>query len=696
MTSIFLLSLFARSERVTIDFNAMPLKTAVVRLSEATGLELRVEPRLAGEVVMVVAKEVPREDLLGKVAQVLYARWETDPKGRILRRPSEVQRALEKEAFERRVARFTAVWQKNREVLKSVPPPDARAAEVLRSLRIMVEKERTGKIEIVNGVYEPKYLTGAKVLLRQALDRLGPRELASIKGNVTYAQNPTAAQRRLELRPYLEEYRLTQERLATEPREIEGLSDYLTGVVFDPVRKPRAMGKALVAFFVQGGTLWGTVKVYGTDGKRLDAADLREQFDEGVALSGRTERPDLKRVLQTPGRKVPLSLLSAAMVAQSPGDPDQYLVPPDMPEKEMPQEVLQAVLEPEKQEPLGFAASDALRGLSEGKSLVACLPDSLLRYAQIASKSSEVQLGVFESAARDLGDVQISREGDWLRVQSRDPIRDEALRLPRVLLGEMIRKGHREKGVGVRDYAIYKHRADSRDIASSVDHLYLKIAGQAGARLPFAYYQLPGGLWRTLGSLPASSWDALIEGKTINVGRLPETVKRVPEWAQTFGERTPDSEGARASDQWLEVTECMPNGVPAALTLRLGNASRDVFRRVEPQRLDSQDTLWDSRALPIEDLAVLAFEYAAADKIADPMTLFRGKYRVGTQRTFHFILHIASGVQIQNTLPIRPEMAKGEGVPWAELPEKYRNALSKQLQDLAKRRAAERENGTIQ
>lgn len=696
MTAIFLLTLCPGADRVTVDFNALPAKEAAVRLSEATGLDLRIEPRLANEVVMVVAKEVPREELMGKVAQVLHARWEVDSRGWILRRPSETQRTLEREAMERRVARFTALWERNREFLKSVPPPDARAAEIVSSLRTMVEMERTGKIEIQNGVYEPKYLTGAKVLLRQAMDRIGPRELASLKGDVVYAQNPTAAQRRLDLRPYLEEYRQTQERLATEPREIDGLSAYISGLVFDPVRRPRAVGKALVSFFIQGGTMWGIAKVYGTDGKKLDAADFREQFDEGVALSGRTERPSLKRVLATPGRKAPLSPLSTAIAAEAPGDPDAYLVSYNIPEKGLSDEARTAILEPDRQEPLGLAASDALRGLAEGRAIVACLPDSCVRYAQIASSGTEVQLGVFEASARDLGDVQFAREGDWLRVQPRDPIRDEGLRLPRAALGEMLRAGYRNHGIGVREYAIYKHRADGRDGASSIDHLYTKIAGQVGAGLPFAYFQLPGGLWRLLGTLPEAHWNGLIEGKTIAIGRLPDSIRRVPEWARSVGERTPDAEGAQVSDQMLEVTECMPLGVSGGVTLRLGGSSQDVFQRVEPRPLGNDDPLWDSRALPLSDLAVLSSEYAETDKIPDPTTLFRGKYRVGSQRTFQFILHIARGVQVSNQLPLRPEMEKGEGLSWAELPESHRNALKRHLQDLAKRRAAERGDGTIQ
>lgn len=264
---------------------------------------------------MVVAKDVPREALMGQVAHVLRARWEPDPKGYVLRRPAEIQRALEREAFDRRVARFTDLCERNRNFLNGLPAPDQRAGEVIKSLRDMVEKERTGRQEIVNGVYEPKYLTAANVLLRQTLDVLAPKELARLAGTTVYTQLPTRAQRRLEMAPVLDEYRRTQERLATESREIPGLSSYIAGVVFNPVRRPRPIGKTLFRTYIQGGTLWAGLRIYGTDGSEIDSADLREQFDEGITLNGRTERPALRKALATPGRNAPLGPLSAAILA---------------------------------------------------------------------------------------------------------------------------------------------------------------------------------------------------------------------------------------------------------------------------------------------------------------------------------------------------------------------------------------------
>lgn len=361
----------------------------------------------------------------------------------------------------------------------------------------------------------------------------------------------------------------------------------------------------------------------------------------------------------------------------------------------MPPEVLDAVLNPDKLDPLSFAASDALRGLAEGKSIVACLPDSLVRYAHIASSGTNVQLGAFEAAARDLGDIEFKREGDWFQVRSADPLRDEGLRLSRAALGDLLRGAYRKREMTARDFAIYKHRANGIEVSSTIDHLYATLAAQAGAPPPFAYYRVPGGLWRLLGTLPDGQWNALMEGQTIPVGRLAEARRRVPEWARFTGERTPDEYGAQASDLWLDVTECVPTGIPNEATLRLGLESRDVLQRLDSPNPTEMDSYMGPQARPLSEVADFLDAVASESKATDPFSLMQSRYRIGTQSTQRFILHLAQGVQVTSALELRPKVADGPGVPWAELPESYRSAVDRHLKDLAKKRATGEASGTI-
>ncbi|MGV3618442.1 MAG: hypothetical protein ACO1SV_24225 [Fimbriimonas sp.] len=672
---------------VTVDLGTLPARKAIPSLGKILGEDLRVEARLGDEVLLVAARDVPREDLLNRISTVLRAQWERDAKGRVLRRPAQVQRALEKEARERRVARFETIFRDNRQFLSKLPPPDGRADEVIRSLKEMVERERTNRIEVVNGVYEPKYLSPSAILLRQIMDRIGARELAGVTGDVVYTQSPNAAQRRVDMRAFLDEYRTTQERLAAGPREVDGVGPGISDAVFGPVRRPVAIGKAIFWFGATGGTFWAALRVYGTDGRTFDNAVIREQFDEGVPLAGRTERPALAKAAAISGRLAPVSQAAADLIAQSPADPDAMLVG-NPAERAVPAEVLQTVLHPEDVEPLGLAATDALRGLGEGKSIVACLPDSLFRYAHIAAQGDRIRLSAFETMARDLGDIEFAREDGWLTVRSMDPLRDAAQRLPRAALGTFLREAYARREATVRSYAVYRHRADGRDTANSIDRHYQRVAAFAGAIPVFGSFTVPAGFWRLLGALPDAAWAALVDGQTVAVGRLPDARRRIPEWARTVGERTPDAAGAQATDLWLEVTECTA-GVPEAATLRLSSNGRDLVERVRSTFTTAEPMIVADRPRPMNEIAQLIDYLSREAKGADPYSFLPGRYVVGSQSIHDFVLHLAPGVQLQSQLPLRPKMAAGDGVPWAELPVSLRDEVSRHLRELAKSRDKE-------
>ncbi|MGV3618441.1 MAG: hypothetical protein ACO1SV_24220 [Fimbriimonas sp.] len=672
---------------VSIDLGALPAGKAIPKLGQALGTELRVEARLGNEVLMVVGRDVPRDELLDRVARVLRAKWERDAKGLILRRPAEVQRALEREARERRLARFTPIFRRNRAFLNELPSLDGRADAVVKSLHDLVERERTGRREIVNGGYEAKYLSPAKILMRQILDRLGPQELADIPGGAVYAQTPTRAQRRVDMRPFLEEYRQTQERIAVGPQGIEGLEPYVRDSVFGPPRRTPSMGKVLFRTYITGGTLIAVVLIYGTDGKRIDAADLREQFDPGVNIAGMTESAALKKALATDGPRAPLSKLAADVVAVYPDDPDGLLPDPRAETREVPASVRAAVANPEEVEPLSLAASDAVRGLAGTRAIVACLPDSTLRYAHLAADRGEVRLGAFEAMAQDLGDVEFVREGNWLQVRPNDPLRDAAARTSRKVLGEFLRNAVKKREFTIRDFAVYKHRADGRD-ANPIDRLYAQIEALAGTKPVWSYSSLSGAVWRVLGSLPDAAWSALLAGERLEVGRLAEVRNRIPEWARYTGERTPDAAGERATDLWLQVSECAPNGVPGNATLRLETDSQDVIQRVPSTYTHTERIQIAHQPTPLREVAELIEDLAHEAKDPDPASLLIGRYWRGSQGFFRLSLHLAEGVQVTQSLPLRPELAGGNGVPWAELPSSVREAMNRHLQELAKRRAA--------
>jgi hypothetical protein len=123
--------------RVTIHARAQPLHLLLPTLSAQTGRRLTVDKPLAGEWLVIEAKDVDPDALLGRIAEVTHAEWSQDPSGRYrLSRTPARERALadEEQSFiVREILRKFAP--------RSTPYDPQRAAE--RMNRAISQRQRS-------------------------------------------------------------------------------------------------------------------------------------------------------------------------------------------------------------------------------------------------------------------------------------------------------------------------------------------------------------------------------------------------------------------------------------------------------------------------------------------------------------------------------------------------------------------------
>jgi len=89
----------------TITFHEPAERAAVVvpKLAKAMGLNLEVNPQTANEILLIQVKDVPQQDLLGRIAKVADAEWKQEKDVLRLIRPSAIVQREERGELRKRV-----------------------------------------------------------------------------------------------------------------------------------------------------------------------------------------------------------------------------------------------------------------------------------------------------------------------------------------------------------------------------------------------------------------------------------------------------------------------------------------------------------------------------------------------------------------------------------------------------------------
>lgn len=391
-------------KRITLDLPATTAKNLMPILQKETGVAFNVTPQTANDVLLISVKDVPLSQLMERIADIDNAEWTKDSTGYRLIRSQGLANKYDREYLAARAGALANSIAK----LKNPPATTAKGGG-------KTSTEQIGAVMTFdngNGPQEMKLPAAPKLAetpigraLIRVLSTMNANDLASISegGRVVFATNPTRMQRAL---------------LGTAVRELQGFAAEHQKYVQSKQQAETEINPAKFIFFGTGAQtsneIKGGIQKFFLIFERYEDSDdlqvtLQVADNEGniaasssALLSGRIEN-DVKP-LTVDGNEKAIELsdeakLHAKLMTQDTSGPqmkfratagnnmiftvkgvalgEQMGAP--VPVKATP-ELYNKILYPEKYDPLSFAASEFIKGLSQGENsnLVASLPDSIL------------------------------------------------------------------------------------------------------------------------------------------------------------------------------------------------------------------------------------------------------------------------------------------------------------------------------
>ncbi|GIV03523.1 MAG: hypothetical protein D6724_05490 [Armatimonadetes bacterium] len=658
--------------------HAQDVRTAVARagaFAERLDPKVKVDPEVAGEVVVSRYSEEDARVVPEKLAFVLHATW--DPVGRRIRRTREEQRALESASLEERIQRYRIALAKLGEV-RTVQDAGEQANRVIAAYRQLQYDLANAIHDPSTGVFNPRLDLPTSDLMRQILVDLGAAHLAQLPiGKTTVlSSQPTAAQVPLktDVKPWLsafeETMRIVAEQFPDDLRSDRRLAPYVSAL-FEQVERAKS-GAAKVNAFVlrRSDRVTLQVAVYSASGSiiAVEATTLRPEVKPaGVSL--KVDEEAFAR----------LSALTIEFNQIVPGRRPDTVVDSPIAHGVKPSERLHyGMLHPEEHDPLAYNVADALIGLAEhlDRRLMACVCDSLFSEVEPLIQQRGINLSDFlEVLSRE---HEIQTDGDWILIRPKDPIGCEESRLQREALGSFVRAAWSDGGVSFRNYCRFRYDARQQDIDPRIHdryahYLFLLTRGAVTEGIvpypPVAYF---------FGSFSDAEWPVLTrDGATVRLANLtPEQQSFVLEFTG-FVARACTLEGEPVvPEAWMTSSECLPRGLLAESILTVSRRTETRIRRATWPYSADEDRFLTTAQTPEQVGWILRSMAQTSGRAFEPSGVLNGEYEVGAVEVLTFSFRLREGVKYEVTAELGFRPVSGP-YRYNELPLEIRRAIER-------------------
>ena len=429
LTLLLAQTLSART--VSFDAPAMPLARLLPALGEKAGVEIVASATVARDVALLRVREKPLEEILLRIAGEDGAEVERTEKGFRIVRTAASERKERATALAVRVASLRPALDATRTSLAL--PADAAAYRNLLPSLVSGDTKDGGRWLRAGTVSARTRSPIARAAMRAAL-ALPAEELADLRESdrLVLSNRPTRLQRPFPpldaiLRSYETERtawtKVTAGRLPKSENEEEAEGAAVRAVVV--VRRTNSSEAAFVG-----------ITILNAQGEDLGSASYGLQAEEMRVGMAALDNPSD----DTP---VPTTADTAALLSGVPS------IDGSGPATASP-EAVALLSRPELRDPLAFAATDLVRDMAQGRSVVAVLPDP-------AWLAGFVRPGGLKRTARTFLEtlVQTRDEGGWLLLRPRDPVAARQDRVDRAVLGRFVRTIVAKGRVPLDDYAEY-------------------------------------------------------------------------------------------------------------------------------------------------------------------------------------------------------------------------------------------------
>lgn len=471
---------FARAGEVSIAARGERLARVVELLGTQIGKTLTVQAALANEVIYLRAEHVDSDEVLKQISRAVMGTWRDTKEGAILVKDDAAWRTQDRSEISAAGLQIKAALDKRLDEIQGEYTAENanRAWEIMQDMSSQAGVGRggprggggpqraSGNPQIQNMMNELNNQNpGVRALVR-ALATMNPNDIASlpIGGRVVFSTRPTGMQRTLStsVLPIAERaisegaiYRDTMRSLAGQDRVMMFGGGPNMGWDQDPasgqignvlvILQRGGFGPQIRASFIVVNQN-GESMVVQTDG--VNPASQTITVNNPKADDTQVKfTPEALAYAQIVNSQVPAGgFAGRAVVVTDTGNGSRPVtsVITNAPEANLVRvadEVKDAVLNPEKRDPLSYFVAEALDALAavEGKPFIALVPDRLVNQVAAMAISGTVTVAQVKSALTTVGRMSFGENSGWLTLEPIDIVAQTTRRVDRSALGTTLR-----------------------------------------------------------------------------------------------------------------------------------------------------------------------------------------------------------------------------------------------------------------
>lgn len=550
---------------MTFSAPAAPAARLLPELSKAVGIELTTDARLAKEVLLVKVKDVPRDELLARIAAVTGGEWES-----------------REGVYRLSLSGATDAKQRKAEAVVRGEEIRAGLTRLLKVYERVKDIEPRGKVETVISRLPADLLGG-----------IGPGQ------RLVLSTHPTPMQRLLPA-------------AAIQGVNLAGLRRTPKLVVGDkPAPPPGAVAMAMLVLRYDRDRegVSGMMATADAAGERIASESASPVHWDEVPSPRASTLPKPDAILTLPpkwvefakesGRLSAQTLAEAPVTEESQSDPLQTPYSHEELSQAFPFQTDALVLNPESHEPLATILGAGLTQLADAQdlNLVGVLPDSAFGPASTFFGNGPVRASDLESMARKALKVDLKAQDGWITLTPLEPAFVRGARADRVALGKVLRKLAKDHNLSLQEQADYAAAQPLGFLKSGLEGSVISLVDPVWGRR-MAASSIVGErqllrLYRALGPNPLAG--------ARSFGSLPSSAKPLMEdWlfnanvGPTFQFRTTLSDGTPSLTErsdagvfgpenlGIERTVYFERGIPTDATFRVVSDAREVYFGLAP------------------------------------------------------------------------------------------------------------------
>lgn len=680
------LACFALSFSQGIDLNSRG-ETVAALLNEASkqsGILMEAAPQTRNEIVIVSVKGVSLDAFRTHLAQAIGGVWKQEGDTWRLGRPLAVEKAQIAAERKRKLADARVGVENLEKQVADQPVFDAQAAQRLATKVSNLYTKYKGHLSDAGGLSESVALepqSPAGRLSIAAVGMLSAEQVADVgQGErVVYASNPTKAQRPLPgdlskaIQRYVAEQTLYSKALRSVASSKEWQNSYSPLLARATPKMPSGI-LLCTAHSPYNPSLTVEVMLLDAGGKYITEVNTLLDLDAPAAAT-----PPIKE------GNVPLS-----PYAQRFYDGMQQL---SKGKTFIDDSVLMGQMEyPEKNDPLSFIAADGLLGVSEGKNLIACIPDDGLAEPAFTSIEPDGKLNLAKFSNWLNGKCLAKQEADWLVATPVFPVQTRELRVDRGVIGPFFRQARRNNGATLNDILDVLTKVPAKYTETLIPYMAFFLLPDLNAAIDDQNIEM----LRVLGRLGPQQRQGVLAGNPIRVSEmnlashvdLNHLIYRADS-PISISSSGPSGEDGFQGSLATEVTSALPNGVPEDAQFAVQVISSDV---VIPDGGDSPASGY--RPMSAWSLGFMLGRAEHADPTDKREQVKIEKYRFGHSRRYQLQLRVSENISLGGQLNENNVPRDKPAVTFDQLPQAFRDAVEKARAE-ARKQATEQGGGKV-